>query len=213
MGFQKSVRINPYRGANGEFASINPHASVLHGYLAGADGVFVGSFVWRYSGADVVYAEVTPKGGENPKALGWYTKTTAGEFVLVTDTTVVDGKQYYKKINNADGDRRDDTVINAGEGKPIGVVVREQVNPMIVPGPEASDLVRPGFACTIVDFGDVYVTVEAAVEIGQKVFVNAENGAKIKGGAAGATVDGYVETDWVFMDSDVAGEIVAISRH
>lgn len=49
-GFQKSVTIHPAYAVEGDFASENPHASLLNspegGLRAGADGAVVGRFGW-----------------------------------------------------------------------------------------------------------------------------------------------------------------------
>lgn len=47
------------------------------------------------------YDAVTPKTGDNPAEEGWYERSgSAGSYVytLTTDTTVTEGKTYYKKV-------------------------------------------------------------------------------------------------------------------
>ena len=43
------------------------------------------------------YVEVTPVGGEDPSALGWY-ELVEGEYILSEDTVVDDTKTYYERV-------------------------------------------------------------------------------------------------------------------
>lgn len=48
------------------------------------------------------YIKVTPVGDENPSELGWYVyNSLKTEYELTSDTTVVEGKDYYKKIKDS----------------------------------------------------------------------------------------------------------------
>lgn len=46
------------------------------------------------------YLAVEPEVGDNPKQEGWYEVNDAGKYVPTTDTTVTDGKTYYKRIDH-----------------------------------------------------------------------------------------------------------------
>ena len=46
------------------------------------------------------YEEVTPVGTENPANLGWYEVNAAGKYVLTTDTTVTQNKDYYERVSH-----------------------------------------------------------------------------------------------------------------
>lgn len=46
------------------------------------------------------YEEVTPVGTENPANLGWYEVNAAGKYVLTSDTTVTQNKDYYTRVSH-----------------------------------------------------------------------------------------------------------------
>ena len=46
------------------------------------------------------YEEVTPVGTENPASLGWYEVNAAGKYVLTSDTTVTQNKDYYERVSH-----------------------------------------------------------------------------------------------------------------
>lgn len=46
------------------------------------------------------YEEVTPVGTENPANLGWYEVNAAGKYVLTSDTTVTQNKDYYVRVSH-----------------------------------------------------------------------------------------------------------------
>lgn len=52
----------------------------------------------RYS--KTTYEEVTPVGTENPANLGWYEVNAAGKYVLTSDTTVTQNKDYYTRVSH-----------------------------------------------------------------------------------------------------------------
>jgi len=155
---QSKVLLKPYRAVNGEFASINPYANAVPGFLADStNGAYVGRFVWR----DATNAS-------------------------------------YVKC--------------AGTGAPLGIILREMVNPIAKMHVEASDFVEPTYQVTVAVTGDVNVAVEAAVTLGQKVFVNTTNG-KVVGGAHGASITDCVETNWEVIVGASAGDVATISNH
>ena len=99
----------------------------------------------------------------------------------------------------------------SGEGAPLGFVVREINVPMGVNVAYTNE-VPAGCTVTVAVEGDFYVTPTADVTKGQKVFASTTNGS-VKGGSAGATVSGHVETEWTFDTSAEAGEIAIITKH
>ena len=101
-------------------------------------------------------------------------------------------------------------VLPSGSGMPLGFVCREQVYPYF--GADAIDYVPKGENVSVQLEGDFYVKSAAAVTKGQKVFANLTTGA-VTGAAAGATVTGAVETNWIFITSAGAGETSKISNH
>ena len=57
------------------------------------------------------------------------------------------------------------------------------------------------------------MAVTAAVSKGNKVFASTTDGS-VKGGAAGATVSGHVETAWTFdTAASAAGDLAIITKH
>lgn len=164
-GFQRTVNMQQAAAVAGDFASANPHSSVVAhqgAFVAGAAGVTVGRFAWA------------------------------------NQTTGI--------------------VLNTGTGKPTGFVHREQGSALItVYLAETSNVIPQGFEVTLQKTGDYWAlnTVDPAV-IGEKVFASLTDGT-IQGAAAGATVAGYIETDF-FIDSfptggtGAVGELVVISR-
>lgn len=109
-------------------------------------------------------------------------------------------------------------VLSSGAGKPTGFVHREQGSALItVYLAETSLLIPQGFEVTLMKTGDYWATnTVATAVIGQKVFASNTDGT-IQGGAAGATIAGYTETDF-FIDSfpfggtGAVGELIVISR-
>lgn len=48
------------------------------------------------------YIAVTPEEGDNPAQAGWYVKNAANKYVPTTDTTVVSGTTYYRRVSHID---------------------------------------------------------------------------------------------------------------
>ncbi len=48
------------------------------------------------------YVAVTPEEGDNPAQAGWYVKNAANKYVPTTDTTVVSGTTYYRRVSHID---------------------------------------------------------------------------------------------------------------
>ena len=100
-------------------------------------------------------------------------------------------------------------VLASGEGAPLGFVCREMVYPYC--GTDAIDYVPKGENVSVQKRGDFYVKPTANVTKGQKVFASLSNGT-VKGASAGASVDGYIETDYEFVTSASANGTAKISN-
>jgi hypothetical protein len=98
----------------------------------------------------------------------------------------------------------------SGTGAPLGFVVRE-VAYVLDTDADAINYVPAGGNVSVQKKGDFFVQAAAAVTKGQKVFASLTTGA-VSGAAAGATVEGAVETDFYFVTSADAGEISVISN-
>ena len=102
-------------------------------------------------------------------------------------------------------------VKNTGSGKPLGFAAREVTNPLAMAAVYANS-VPAGCPVSVQVCGDFYASPTANSTKGQKVFASTTNGT-IKGANAGSSVDGYVETDFVFTESINAGEVGIISNY
>ena len=97
----------------------------------------------------------------------------------------------------------------SGSGAPLGFVVREVA--YTICNTDAINYVPAGGNVSVQKKGDFFVQAAAAVTKGQKVFASLTTGA-VSGAAAGATVEGSIETDFYFVTSAGAGEISVISN-
>lgn len=97
-------------------------------------------------------------------------------------------------------------VSNTGTGKPTGFVHRRQGSALITTYlAEVSNLVPQGFEVTLMKTGDYWASVTVgAASIGQKAFASLTDGS-IQPGNAGATISGYVETDFTITGFPVGG--------
>ena len=109
-------------------------------------------------------------------------------------------------------------VSNAGTGKPTGFVARAQGVALITTYlSEACMTIPKGFGVTLQVTGDYWAAVTVAqAAVGNKVFASLADGT-IQPGAAGATIAGYIETDFFVTGFPVGGtgaigELVVISR-
>ena len=109
-------------------------------------------------------------------------------------------------------------VSNAGSGKPTGFVHRRQGAALITTYlAEGSNLIPQGFEVTLMSTGDYWVDItNAAASINQKAFASLTTG-QIQPGNAGATIAGFVETDFFITGFPVGGngaigELAVISR-
>lgn len=94
----------------------------------------------------------------------------------------------------------------AVSGKPTGFVHRRQGSALITTYlGETSNLIPQGFEVTLMKTGDYWATMTVApATIGNKAFASLTDGT-IQPGAAGATISGYVETDFVITGFPVGG--------
>lgn len=97
-------------------------------------------------------------------------------------------------------------VSNTGTGKPTGFVHRRQGSALVTTYlAEVSNLIPQGFEVTLMKTGDYWASVTVgAASIGQKVFASLTDGS-IQPGNAGATISGYVETDFTITGFPVGG--------
>ena len=93
--------------------------------------------------------------------------------------------------------------------KPIGFI-QNLGQAIIGYGQSASMLIRGGVEVSPKVAGDFWVKSSTVATNGQKVFASITTGA-IATGAAGATVTGFVETDWYVSQGAAIGDLVIIS--
>jgi len=106
----------------------------------------------------------------------------------------------------------DGTVLNSdASAKPTGFVHREQQAFITAYLAEASNNVPQGQPVTLMRTGDYYfkANTNAAVK-GQKVFAKLADGTT-RTGAAGATIAGFIETDFVVSVACGSGELGVMS--
>lgn len=103
------------------------------------------------------------------------------------------------------------TVLNTGTGKPQGFIHREQQAFITTYLAESGSNVPAGQPVTLMNKGDYFATatVNAAV-IGQKVFAKLADGT-VQTGAAGATISGFIETDFSVSRACLTGELTVIT--
>lgn len=109
------------------------------------------------------------------------------------------------------------TVLNSGSGTVGGFVHREQGSALISTYlAEYGNLIPAGFAVNIMRSGDYWATVTVnAATVGQKAFASTTDGT-VQFAAAGATISGYVETNFYCTGFPIGGtgavgELVTIS--
>ena len=102
-------------------------------------------------------------------------------------------------------------VYNAGFGKPDGFIHREQQALISVYPAEASNVVPQGFPVTVMRTGDYWATATVAAAVkGNKVFAKLSGGT-VRAGAAGATIAGFIETDFVITQGCAQNELAVIT--
>ena len=102
-------------------------------------------------------------------------------------------------------------VSNTGTGKPDGFIHREQQALISVYLAEASNVVPQGFPVTVMRTGDYWATATVAPAVkGNKVFAKLTDGT-VQAGAAGATIAGFIETDFVITQGCALNELAVIT--
>ena len=103
------------------------------------------------------------------------------------------------------------TVLNTGTGKPDGFIHREQQALISTYLAESSNLIPGGFPVVLMRTGDYYATAtgNSAVK-GEKAFAKLADGT-IEFDAAGSTVAGFIETDFVCSSAASAGELAVMT--
>ncbi len=157
MTLQTQVGNYQSPGIEGDFASANPHASVVAyegTFVAGSGGVTMARFAWADSNG------------------------------LVT---------------------------NAGSGAPTGFVRRDASAVITAWLGESSAVIPQGYPVTLMSAGDFWVRTSTNATIGQKVFASLTTG-QVQTAAAGATVSGYIETNFVVATTANAGELIKMTK-
>lgn len=107
----------------------------------------------------------------------------------------------------ADADK-EGCVKPTGTGSPLGFAVREITNRIDV---KASNTVPVGYPVSVEVKGDFFAVTTTAATVGQKVFAVLADGT-IKTGAAQATVEDAVETDFEVIQAGAANNVIIISN-
>lgn len=94
--------------------------------------------------------------------------------------------------------------------RPLGFAVREITNPLGI-DVEASNVVPVGHPVSVEVKGDFFAVTTTAATVGQKVFAVFADGT-IKTGAAQATVEGAIETDFEVIQAGAANDVIIISN-
>ncbi len=103
------------------------------------------------------------------------------------------------------------TVLNVGSTAPSGFISRQDMQAIISTyGAEAGSTIPAGFGVTLYNKGDFFVTTGTAATVGQKIFASTTTGA-IETGAAGATISGYIETDFYVASAGAANSLIKMS--
>lgn len=103
----------------------------------------------------------------------------------------------------------DGQVYNAGTIAPAGFIHREQQALITDYLGSDSMLIPAGTPVTILTQGSFWARTATEATIGQKVFASTTDGS-VATGAAGATVDGYVETQFYVGSAGAAEELIQI---
>lgn len=98
---------------------------------------------------------------------------------------------------------------SAASGKPVGFVyrVQDQALPCVSGYTTA---IANGQACPVADGGCFFATPTTSAVVGQKVYAALSNGSVLQTNSAGATVSGYVETDFTVKTAATSGGIMII---
>lgn len=104
----------------------------------------------------------------------------------------------------------DGVASNAGTGAPSGFVHRDGQASITAWLGEASMLIQPGREVTLMTAGDFWARTSTAATRGQKIFASVTTG-QIQTGSAGATINGYIETNFFAGSACEAGKVVKIT--
>lgn len=104
------------------------------------------------------------------------------------------------------------TVLNSGAGKPDGYISRHQQAQINTYLAESGNLIPAGYPVTVMKDGDYWAksTVAAATR-NQKAFAKLADGT-MQPANAGATVAGFIETDFVIARTVLVNELTVISK-
>ena len=140
-----------------------------------------------FASANPRAATVSPEGGFVAGAAG----VTVGRFAWIQSDGV--------------------TVLNTGTGKPNGFIHRDQQALISTYLAESGNLIPVGFPVTLMRTGDYWAKANnnSAVK-GEKAFANLTDGT-VEFDAAGATVAGYIETDFACSRPAASGELAVMS--
>lgn len=119
---------------------------------------------------------------------------------LAADTVTIGGFVWETTVD--DNDR---FVKSTGTGVPTGFAVREITNPLAY-DVSAANTVPTGFPVSVAVKGDFAAVTTTVATVGQKVFAVLATGA-IATGAAGATIEDAIETDYKVVNISGGGAI------
>lgn len=104
----------------------------------------------------------------------------------------------------------DGTVFNAGTIAPSGFIHREQQALITAYLGESSMVIPPFTMVTVMTQGAYWAKTTTNATVGQKIFASTTDGS-IATGTAGATVAGFVETEFYAGSTATAGSLIKIS--
>ncbi|WP_338561878.1 hypothetical protein [Erwinia sp. E_sp_B04_7] len=104
----------------------------------------------------------------------------------------------------------DGVATNAGTGAPSGFVHRDGQAIITTWLGSDSNVIQSGREVTLMVAGDFWARTSTAATLGQKIFASLTTG-QVQTGAAGATIAGFAETEFVAGSVAAAGELVKIS--
>jgi hypothetical protein len=105
------------------------------------------------------------------------------------------------------------SVLTSGTGKPNGFIVRNMQALNTTYLSEAGNVIPKGFPLTLTSNASILVKSNvAAATLGQKAFASLTDGS-VQPGAAGATISGYIETDFYIKRTVAAiGDLTVINK-
>lgn len=98
---------------------------------------------------------------------------------------------------------------SAASGSPVGFVYRVQDQALPCNSGYTLDIAN-GQECPVADGGCFYATPTTSAIVGQKVFASLSDGSVLQTASAGATVSGYVETNYTVKTATTSGGIMII---